>query len=67
MGRACSFRDGADLSTAAQVLEQLLGWIADHDEHAPHSALGHRSPAEYRREQASTAMAGCLTKEGSEH
>lgn len=56
------YLDGADLSTAARVLEQIPGWIADYNEHAPHSALGYKSPAEYRREQASTAVSGCLTK-----
>ena len=40
--------DGADLSSAAVLLEQLPQWIADYNHFAPHSALGMRSPIEYR-------------------
>ncbi|HEY2850842.1 MAG TPA: IS3 family transposase [Gemmatimonadaceae bacterium] len=40
---------GADLSCAALVLEQLPQWITDYNHFAPHSALGMRSPLEYRR------------------
>lgn len=39
---------GADLSSAAAVLAQLPTWIADYNHFAPHSALGMRSPVEYR-------------------
>ena len=39
---------GADLATAALVLEQIPTWIADYNAVAPHSALGYRSPHEYR-------------------
>lgn len=39
---------GADLSTAAMVLEQIPGWIADYNAVAPHSALGYQSPQQYR-------------------
>jgi putative transposase len=56
------YLDGADRSSAARVLEQVAGWIADYNEHAPHSALGYRSPLEYRREQRSEAVNACLTK-----
>jgi len=42
---------GADLATAALVLEQIPRWIADYNAVAPHSALGYRSPHEYRRTQ----------------
>lgn len=42
---------GADLATAALVLEQIPAWIADYNAIAPHSALGYRSPHEYRRTQ----------------
>jgi putative transposase len=42
---------GADLSTAAAVLEQIPAWIEDYNAVAPHSALGFKSPLEYRREQ----------------
>lgn len=40
---------GADLSTATVVLEQMPGWIADYNAVAPHSALGYRSPQQYRK------------------
>jgi len=39
---------GADLSTAAVVLEQIPEWIADYNAVAPHSALGFQSPQQYR-------------------
>jgi transposase InsO family protein len=44
-------RQGADLSTAAAVLEQISSWIEDYNAVAPHSALGFKSPREYRGEQ----------------
>ena len=40
---------GADLSTAAMVLEEIPVWIADYNAVAPHSALGYQSPQQYRR------------------
>jgi putative transposase len=40
---------GADLATAAVVLEQIPEWIADYNAVAPHSALGYQSPQQYRR------------------
>ena len=45
------YLDGADLSTAAAVLDQLDGWFADYNGVAPHSALGFKSPWEYRSAQ----------------
>ena len=39
---------GADLSTAAGVLDQIPAWIADYNAVAPHSALGFQSPQQYR-------------------
>ena len=39
---------GADLSTAAAVLDQIPAWIADYNAVAPHSALGYQSPQQYR-------------------
>ena len=39
---------GADLSTAAIVLEQMPAWLADYNAVAPHSALGYQSPQQYR-------------------
>lgn len=46
--------DGADLSRAAKVIEQMAGWIADYNGFTPHSALGERSPVESRREFVTT-------------
>ncbi len=40
---------GADLGTAAAVLDQVSAWIADYNGVAPHSALGYRAPVEYRQ------------------
>ena len=40
--------DGAELRDAESVLAQLGGWFEEYDTRAPHSALGMRSPAEYR-------------------
>src|SRR5213596_135020 len=39
---------GAELRDAETVLAQLGGWIDDYNTQAPHSALGMRSPADYR-------------------
>ena len=41
----------ADRSTAAAVMDQISSWIADYNAVAPHSALGFKSPDEYRKEQ----------------
>jgi len=41
----------AELRDAETVLTQLGGWIDDYNTQAPHSALGMRSPVEYRAEQ----------------
>jgi putative transposase len=43
--------DGAELRDAESVLAQLSGWFDDYNTRAPHSALGMRSPAEYRAAQ----------------
>jgi putative transposase len=42
---------GAELRDAETVLAQLGGWFEDYNTQAPHSALGMRSPTEYRAEQ----------------
>ena len=39
---------GADLSTAANVLEHIPASLADYNAIAPHSALGYQSPWQYR-------------------
>lgn len=46
------YREGADLSSAAAVLAQIPAWIEDYNTTAPHSALGYRSPRQYRAEAA---------------
>jgi transposase InsO family protein len=38
------------------VLAQLSGWFDDYNTLAPHSALGMRSPLEYRKYPALAAM-----------
>jgi len=53
---------GGDLASAARVMEQIPGWIADYNTFAPHSSLGMKSPDEFRREQQTVADTGCLTK-----
>lgn len=53
---------GGDLSSAARVIAQIPGWIADYNTFAPHSALGMKTPAQFRREQQTLADTGCLTK-----
>jgi transposase InsO family protein len=40
--------NGAELWDAETVLAQLGDWIDDYNTQAPHSALGMRSPADYR-------------------
>jgi putative transposase len=50
--------NGAELRDAESVLAQLGGWIDDYNRLAPHSALGMRSPADYR---AVTSASGELT------
>lgn len=53
---------GGDLSSARRILEQIDGWIRDYNTFAPHSSLGMKSPAEFRREQQTLADTECLTK-----
>ncbi len=56
------YLDGADLATAARVIDQIRDWIDDYNTFAPHSSLGMRSPAEYRRALETVSDTGCLTK-----
>jgi hypothetical protein len=42
--------NGAELRDAESVLAQLSGRFDDYNTQAPHSALGMRSPANYRAE-----------------
>ncbi len=43
---------GADLSSADAVLAVVAEWFADYNAVAPHSALGFKSPVEYRHATA---------------
>ena len=43
---------GADSTTATALVAQLPAWQADYNGVAPHSALGCRSPHEFRAAQA---------------
>ncbi len=56
------YLDGADLATAARVLEQIPGWIEDYNTVAPHSALGYQTPVQYRQKEDTKEDTGCLTK-----
>jgi len=42
------YLSAAELRDAESVLTQLAGWFDDYNSQAPHSALGMRSPREYR-------------------
>jgi len=44
----------ADRSSAARLIEQVEQWMEDYNTFAPHSSLGMKTPAEFRREHAST-------------
>lgn len=43
--------ESAELWSAASVIAQMPEWFDDYNEVAPHSALGMKSPREYRAEQ----------------
>jgi len=49
---------GADRGSAAALLEQVSAWIADYNAVAPHSALGFRSPMQYRSDVLDVVPAG---------
>jgi|SRR5690242_16904070 len=51
----------ADLRDAESVLAQLAGWIDDDNGHAPHLALGMRSPRESRALTPATASEATTT------
>lgn len=54
--------DGADRSSAKQILALVPGWIGDYNTFAPHSSLGMRSPAEHRSRVQTHDAETCLTK-----
>jgi transposase InsO family protein len=41
--------------SARQVIELIPGWIDDYNTFAPHSSLGMKTPAEFRRDQQTVA------------
>ena len=47
--------ESAELWSAAHVIAQLPEWFEDYNENAPHSALGMKSPREYRLEKTLSA------------
>ena len=47
---------GADLATAAVVMEHVGARIADYNAVAPHSALGYRSPHEFLASRPATSV-----------
>lgn len=47
--------ESAELWSADLVIAQLPEWFEDYNEQAPHSALGMKSPREYRAEQTLSA------------
>jgi transposase InsO family protein len=47
--------ESAELWSAEHVIAQLLAWFEDYNENAPHSALGMKSPREYRVEKTLSA------------
>ena len=49
---------GADLSSAAVVLEQVPAWFADYNAVAPHSALGFKAPWQYRAAAVEVSLMG---------
>jgi len=57
--------DGAELRDAETVLAQLGSWFEDYNTRAPHSALGMRSPGEYRAFVANAAIPALTTSMGS--
>jgi Integrase core domain len=59
---------GAELRDAESVLAQLAGWFDDYNTRAPHTALGLRSPAEYRAQCTFTLkLLECAMKRGALH
>ena len=49
--RKRDYVSGADRSDPETLLDQVAAWIADYNAVAPHSALGYRSPQQYRAER----------------
>ena len=56
-----------DLRDAESVLTQLAGWFDDYNGQAPHSALGMRSPREYRALMLTNAFEGTTASSAPPH
>jgi putative transposase len=59
--------DGAELRDAETVLTQIGDWFADYNTQAPHSALGMRSPHDYRAVMLRTAVDAATTSPATPH
>ncbi|HEU5182273.1 MAG TPA: IS3 family transposase [Candidatus Polarisedimenticolia bacterium] len=59
--------DGAELRDAETVLTQIGDWFADYNTQAPHSALGMRSPHDYRAVMLRTAVDAATTSQAMPH
>ncbi len=59
--------DGADLRDDETVLAQVAGWFDDFNTQAPHSALGMRSPHDYRAVMLRTAVDTPTTSSATPH
>jgi putative transposase len=59
--------DGAELRDAETVLAQIGGWFEDYNTQAPHSALGMRSPHDYRAVMRRTAVDAATTSTATPH
>jgi transposase InsO family protein len=57
----------ADLRDAETVLTQLAGWFDDYNTQAPHSALGMRSPREYRALMPACTLDAASTSPAASH
>jgi transposase InsO family protein len=57
----------AELRDAESVLMQLDGWFDDYNTQAPHSALGMRSPRDYRAMILTSALGAVTTSPASPH
>jgi transposase InsO family protein len=57
--------DGAELRHAETVLAQLGAWFEDYNTRAPHSALGMRSPGEYRAHVRNAVIPALATSTAS--
>ena len=58
---------GAELRDAESVLAQLASWFDDYNTQAPHSALGLRSPREYRAAMLTAAAEPTTTRAAAPH